>query len=235
MTLPPGVDEVAEASPDTEQVNDNLELRAFIIMRALVDEEVLSSPRGSAERPEVDFRVNDRVQIVGLRNQSHLNGSYGRLISKGTQTPNRWIVNLEDSTSTATVSVRNIYLVAAQENPSRTSCVLLHSLQERKDLNGQSAHVIDTDPQCSSRIIVSTGTNAHLSVPVACTLVLPNVSSTSVLSRVQLTYQCCICMQVGDTTTVADPCGHTKVCDECSRQFRVNAPCPICRKPVLML
>lgn len=179
------------------------------------------------------FSLKDRVQIVGLRNYSHLNGSHGRVKGKSELRRCRWLVELEDDQLFSDlISVHEQNLVAAKQAPSQERCVLLHSLQDRKDLNGQSVFVVETDSTNSSRVIVRTVSNAHLSVPVDCTLLLPTVSRNSALSKVALKNQCCICLQAGGTLSVADPCGHTAVCEECSQQFAINAPCPVCREPV---
>ena len=114
------------------------------------------------------FSPRKRVQIVGLRNYSHLNGSYGRIKGKSDFRMRRWVVELEEAQRpSALVSVREQNLLASKEYPSSECCVLLHSLRDRKDLNGRSVFVVRTDSAKSSRVIVRSPRSGVARFPVA--------------------------------------------------------------------
>ena len=224
-----------EANPGsgTQDNDSNTEIRD--LERLLVQTHLVFFPSNIEDlinqRENPKFLYNDRVKIVGLCNQIQLNGKYGRIRERIDGQLYRWKVMIEDlSTSSPLVSIHEKHLVKAKENPSNEKCVLLHSLRQHKDLNGQSTHVISSDSGDSSRVIVRTTNNTYLSVPIDCTLLLPH--NTFLLSGENRTNSCCICLQADAVMTAADPCGHASVCEECSHQFAINAPCPVCREPV---
>jgi len=230
--------------PSTEQAEAENALRETILFSAYL---LLRPPRGENERDSADSRdgrdtgdrraasfvPKERVMLVGLRTHPRLNGCHACIQEKSEVRTRRWIVELEDTDLLLSfVSVHENNMVAARQQPSDGRCLLLHSLKFRKDLNGQSVFVHKSDTANRSRVIVRTASNAYLSVPVACTLLLPVSSKNSIQSKITLQKDCCICLQVISALTAADPCGHTSVCENCSQQFSVNAPCPICREPV---
>lgn len=178
--------------------------------------------------------LGSRVRIVGLQRQPVFNGRFGRVFKEPGTSSRRFQVALEGPAESS-LAVQTQNLVACAESPEK-GYVLLHSLRSRPELNGQAARVVAAEEgggasaaACVGRVTVIAADEQHLSVPIECVLPVahPNLPVTDLLRG-----QCCVCLATDCAMTVADPCGHSKVCAECALRFVHRAPCPLCRRPV---
>ena len=193
----------------------------------------LLCPQGDAEEvPRARLRkaypVDTRVRIVGLKVHRYFNGTVGHISRSPTVERERYDVKLEQQHGGNLLRVMDENVQKCIE-PPRKGYVLLHSLQTRPELNGQSAGVLGTN---HDRITVRTADGSCISVPSGCVLPLATQTSDAQRQPSSPTRCCCICMELSAGVMVADPCGHTDVCPQCSFTFPAFAPCPICRSPV---
>lgn len=210
------------ARSNREENDGTAVLRMNIVLLSPITGEI---PLGNAPT----FHYNDRVNIVGLRQQVDLNGRLARVQQRNDLQPNRWNVTLESRSSPSTLSVHFSNLVIAKENPDIGQYVLLHNLKQRPELNGKSAHVQGTDLEDSSQVEIKTGNGERIYVPLHCTLMLPTNEGAGESMQ---TGHCVICLNDAASLKVADPCGHRAVCQECSAKFAAYEPCSVCRHPV---
>ncbi len=214
-----------------EQMGDARDREAAGLMLRSLAQALL--PEEAFPSVPVDFTVGSAVRCVGLHSTVDLNGVEGTVVRLATPRRNRIHVSVARPLRTLAFRPRN--LVPSRQTPREGATVLLHSLQQRKDLNGEAAHVLaqSANPVAACgprRVQVRTNAGDCISVPLACTLVLPLVAAERQPPPQQAT--CCVCLQDSRPITAADPCGHVCVCEGCSRQFARGAPCPLCRQPV---